>query len=105
MSTTTFTPAVAAALASGTGAASSTGKTGNSLASQNAFLQLLVAQLKNQNPLSPADGTQFVSQLAQFSELDQVIQTGTDISSIRQDLEKSQAAQSGSGAGDTAKLP
>ena len=37
------------------------------------FLQLLVAQLKNQDPLNPMDGTQFVSQLAQFSELEQMI--------------------------------
>ena len=37
------------------------------------FLQLLVAQLKNQDPLNPMDGTQFVSQLAQFSQLEQMI--------------------------------
>ena len=45
------------------------------------FLQLLVAQLKNQDPMSPADGTQFVSQLAQFSELEQVIAIRGDIES------------------------
>ncbi|HTY83630.1 MAG TPA: flagellar hook capping FlgD N-terminal domain-containing protein [Silvibacterium sp.] len=38
------------------------------------FLQLLVAQLQNQDPTSPMDPTQFVSQLAQFSELSQVTQ-------------------------------
>lgn len=43
------------------------------LVSQDAFLQLLVAQIKNQDPLNPADGTQFLSQLAQFSELEQLI--------------------------------
>ena len=43
------------------------------------FLQLLVAQLKNQDPLSPTDSTQFVSQLAQFSELEQVIGIRGDI--------------------------
>jgi flagellar basal-body rod modification protein FlgD len=37
------------------------------------FLQLLVAQLKNQDPLAPQDATQFVAQLAQFSSLDQLI--------------------------------
>src|SRR5260370_34469086 len=35
----------------------------------NMFLQLLVAQLQNQSPLNPMDPTQFVGQLAQFSEL------------------------------------
>ena len=48
-------------------------------ANEQMFLQLLVAQLKNQDPLSPADPTQFVSQLAQFSELEQVIGIRGDI--------------------------
>jgi flagellar basal-body rod modification protein FlgD len=33
------------------------------------FLQLLVAQLKNQDPLKPQDNAQFVSELAQFTAL------------------------------------
>ena len=35
--------------------------------SKDLFLQLLVAQIKNQDPLNPTDSTQFVAQLAQFS--------------------------------------
>jgi flagellar basal-body rod modification protein FlgD len=50
-------------------------------ANEQMFLQLLVAQLKNQDPLSPADPTQFVSQLAQMSELEQVIGIRGDIES------------------------
>ena len=38
-------------------------------ASQDQFLQLLVAQLQNQDPLAPTDSTTFVSQLATFSQL------------------------------------
>ncbi len=38
------------------------------------FLQLLVAQLQNQDPTSPLDPSQFVGQLAQFSELSEVTQ-------------------------------
>jgi flagellar basal-body rod modification protein FlgD len=37
------------------------------------FMSLLVAQLKNQDPLQPQDGTEFVAQLAQFNSLDQLV--------------------------------
>ena len=37
------------------------------------FMTLLVAQLKNQDPLAPQDGAQFVAQLAQFNSLEQLI--------------------------------
>jgi flagellar basal-body rod modification protein FlgD len=40
---------------------------------QTQFLQLLVAQLKGQNPLDPKDGAEFVSQLAQFSSLEELV--------------------------------
>ncbi|MEM7247711.1 MAG: flagellar hook capping FlgD N-terminal domain-containing protein [Acidobacteriota bacterium] len=46
------------------------------LADEDVFLQLLVTQLANQDPLNPADGTEYVSQLATFSSLEQL----TDIS-------------------------
>jgi len=49
------------------------------------FLTLLVAQLQNQDPMNPTDSTQFVSQLAQFSELEQVM-------GIKQDIESYHAA-------------
>lgn len=39
---------------------------------KQAFLQLLVTQLKNQNPLDPADNQQFLAQLAQFNTLEQM---------------------------------
>src|ERR1700689_1925114 len=47
--------------------------------SEEVFLQLLVSQIQNQDPLNPTDSTQFVSQLAQFSELEQVITIRSDI--------------------------
>ena len=56
------------------------------LANEQTFLQLFVSQLKNQNPLNPADGTQFVSQLAQFSELEQVININQNVGAIRQQV-------------------
>ncbi|WP_306547027.1 flagellar hook assembly protein FlgD [Desulfobulbus sp.] len=39
---------------------------------QDQFLTLLVAQLQNQDPLNPADATEFTSQLAQYSQLEQL---------------------------------
>lgn len=40
---------------------------------QEAFLTMLVAQLENQDPLNPMEGTDFSAQLAQFSQLEQLI--------------------------------
>jgi flagellar basal-body rod modification protein FlgD len=41
---------------------------------KDAFLKLLVAQIKNQDPLKPSDGAQFLAQLAQFSQLEQLME-------------------------------
>lgn len=40
---------------------------------RNEFLQLLVAQMKNQDPLNPMDGQEMAAQLAQFSQVEQLI--------------------------------
>lgn len=48
----------------------------------NNFLQLLTAQLRNQDPLSPADSTQFVEQLATFSSLEQQVKSNTSLETI-----------------------
>lgn len=73
------------------------------LASQNVFLQLLVAQLKNQDPQQPTDGTQFVTELAQFTTLQEDTQTATDLNSILSDLTSllSSGGSAGGGAGGT----
>lgn len=58
-------------------------------ATKDTFLKLLVAQLKNQSPLDPSDGTEFVAQLAQFTELEQTIGINESLSSIREILSAS----------------
>jgi len=59
---------------------------------QELFLQVLVAQLRNQNPLNPSDPIQFVSQLAQFSGLEQTLLMRKELIAIREVLEKAPAA-------------
>lgn len=46
------------------------------------FLQLLTAQVRNQDPLAPMDSTQFVEQLATFSSLEQQVETNQTLESI-----------------------
>lgn len=45
------------------------------------FLQLLVTQLRNQDPLSPADPKDFAAQLAQFSTVEQLLNIGKQLES------------------------
>ena len=56
----------------------------DSLANSQTFMTLLVAQLKNQDPTQPQDGMQFVTQLAQFSNLEQSVAMRTDIGTIKE---------------------
>ncbi len=63
----------------------------------NNFIKLLTTQVRNQDPLSPLDSTQFVEQLATFSSLEQQVNTNTNlksISSLISDLARTMTAQS-----------
>jgi flagellar basal-body rod modification protein FlgD len=53
--------------------ASTSRATPSSEVSKTAFLELMVKQLQNQDPMSPADSDQFMTQMAQFSSLEQQI--------------------------------
>lgn len=69
------------------------------LANKEVFLKLLVAQVKNQNPMDPVDGLQFVTQLTQFTELEQLI----DIRQSLQDLVAASATDPSAGSGSDPK--
>ncbi len=69
--------------ASQTSSASNTA-TSDPLASESTFLTLLVSQLQNQDPLSPVDSNQFVTQLTQYSQLEQLLGIHTDTTAISQ---------------------
>lgn len=65
------TPVTSSNPTSGSGSTSTSGlPSGQSL--NNMFLQLLIAQLQNQDPTQPVDPSTFIGQLAQFSELSEV---------------------------------
>jgi flagellar basal-body rod modification protein FlgD len=65
-----------------TSSSSSSSSSSVSTIDYNTFLKLLIAQLKYQDPTSPADSTQFVSQLASFSSVEQGIQTNSKLESL-----------------------
>jgi flagellar basal-body rod modification protein FlgD len=62
------------------------------LGDEQTFLTLLVAQIKYQDPTQPADATTFVTQLAQFSDLEQQIGSHSDLDAIKLDLTPPAAA-------------
>jgi len=67
---------------SGTSNTAGSTSTSNSLATQQTFLQLLVAQLQNQDPTQPVQGTEFVTQLATFSDVEQNLAVRQDMDAI-----------------------
>ncbi|MTI86483.1 MAG: hypothetical protein FH748_00790 [Balneolaceae bacterium] len=50
---------------------------------QQEFLQLLVAQMRNQDPINPMDGTEFASQLAQFNSVEQLINVNSGLQTLQ----------------------
>ncbi|GLK89436.1 flagellar hook assembly protein FlgD [Pseudomonas turukhanskensis] len=60
------------------------------------FLQLLVAQMNNQNPLDPQTNSEFVAQLAQFTQVESLDNLNTSVESILSSTQSSQALQASS---------
>jgi len=60
----------------------------------NLFLQILVAQMRTQNPLEPQKGTEFVTQLAQFNTLEQLIAIRAELKALREAITPGPAAKS-----------
>jgi len=79
--------------------------TGNKELGKDAFLQLLVTQLKNQNPLEPQDNGEFVAQLAQFSSLEGITTLNETVSGIAGNYNSSQALQASSLVGRSVIAP
>src|SRR5690606_31834958 len=57
---------------------------------QKDFIELMLAQFKNQDPLKPLDGTEFIGQLAQFSTVTGIEDVGTSLTSLADSLRSEQ---------------
>jgi len=58
-------------------------KASNSEMGQQEFLQLLVAQMRNQDPINPLDSKEFAAQLAQFNSVEQLINVNSGLSTLQ----------------------
>ncbi len=65
-------------------------QTGDNSLGKDAFLQLLVTQLQHQDPTKPMDNTEYISQLAQFSSLEQMQNMTKSIENLLDSEEQSQ---------------
>jgi flagellar basal-body rod modification protein FlgD len=98
MSQITSTSSATSAAGSSVAAATAALTGSNNLANEGTFLKLLVAQLQNQDPLQPQDGTQFVTQLAQFSGLEQNLAMRSDLDAIKTQIVSTTSTNRSSGA-------
>jgi flagellar basal-body rod modification protein FlgD len=93
-----LTPQQSAANAKAAGATPSTASDSNSLTGaaggalgKTEFLQLLVQEMTNQDPLKPADNTEFIAQLAQFSTLEQMQNMNDGFTKLQNSSQANQA--------------
>lgn len=86
----------------GTTAATASSKASES---QNRFLKLLTAQLKNQDPLNPMDNAQMTSQMAQISTVDGIERLNATLQSLITDSSTSQTLQAASVIGKGVLVP
>jgi flagellar basal-body rod modification protein FlgD len=68
-----------------------TDQTSKTAVDYQSFLKLLVAEMKNQDPTNPMDSTQYVAQLAAFSQVEQSVQINTKLDQLLQSSTLAQA--------------
>ena len=72
---------------------------------QNTFLQLLIAQMQNQDPTNPMDSSQMTSQLAQINTVTGISQLNTSLTSLATQLSAGQQPQAALLIGSTVLAP
>jgi len=75
------------------GETSGTERQTSSSLDKDAFLRLFVEQLKNQDPASPQDSSEFIAQMAQFSILEQITNLNEGMDQLKQSQEMAEAAE------------
>src|SRR5687768_9839455 len=98
MTTTTDPIAAYAAQTQAAQAAAQAKKNGNTLGIDE-FLTLMTAQLKNQDPMKPLEGTEFISQLATFGTVSGVQEMSTSMEALATSLRSTQTLNGSSMVG------
>ncbi|HEV7162194.1 MAG TPA: flagellar hook capping FlgD N-terminal domain-containing protein [Solirubrobacteraceae bacterium] len=97
------TPLAATSATSSAPPESSSPSNPSSMLGQNDFLKLMIAQLQAQNPLEPGNSNEYVSELAQFTQVEQTtnLASSSELSSAVQLIGRSVTYDSASGAATT----
>ena len=93
LSTAASTAAAAAATSTTTGSAAAPNALASLTTNFNSFLNLLMTQLKNQDPSSPMDSSTFTTELVQFSSVEQQITTNSSLTSLIQATQGTEVIQ------------
>lgn len=81
------------------------GTSGSNELGKNEFMELMLAQLKNQNPLEPQDNGEFISQLAQFSSLEEMQKLSGNVDDVVGQFRSTQALQASAMVGKSVLAP
>jgi flagellar basal-body rod modification protein FlgD len=71
---------------------------------QDAFMRLMITQMNNQDPLNPAENSEFVAQLAQFSSVEGITNLNTKVGEMAASFQSSQALQASALVGRSVRV-
>ncbi|MGB5323811.1 MAG: flagellar hook assembly protein FlgD [Pseudomonadales bacterium] len=86
------------------GIAAEQGKEKSDELGQDAFLRLMIAQLQNQDPLSPQENGEFIAQLAQFSSVEGITNLGASVNNLVSEFRSSRALEASALVGTSVEV-